>query len=167
MLCIEQCVVNALLASLMPKSGNVVQLAGDVAFVRGCGSQAFGVTVSVPFFRSPEAPVVKKVHLKARVEVEDDASSALKDVKPQSTTVCVTVRLDHVPSALEDVKPQSASVAQPGVHDAGARNALTHDVAETVLDDMKSWYAERVDDESVANTWKHVHTVLFKKVQCC
>ena len=93
MLCIEQCVVNALLASLMPKSGNVVQLAGDVAFVRGCGSQAFGVTVSVPFFRSPEAPVVRRVRLEARVEVEDVS---------------------------EDVKPQNASVSQPGVDDASS-----------------------------------------------
>ena len=29
---------------------------------------------------------------------------------------------------------------------------------------MKAWYAERVGDESVAQTWKHLHTMLYKKV---
>ena len=30
---------------------------------------------------------------------------------------------------------------------------------------MKAWYEARVDDESVTNTWKHLHSVLFKKVR--
>ena len=30
---------------------------------------------------------------------------------------------------------------------------------------MKSWYGQRVDDPNVANAWKHLHSVLFKKVR--
>ena len=30
---------------------------------------------------------------------------------------------------------------------------------------MKAWYAEHIDDEYVSSTWKHLHTVLFKKVR--
>lgn len=30
---------------------------------------------------------------------------------------------------------------------------------------MQPWYAERADDEDVAAIWKHLHTVLFKKVR--
>ena len=84
-----------------------------------------------------------------------------------------------VEDVTEDVKPESASASQPGVDDAssasafgsqteppaGRRNSLTHGVAERIFADMKYWYEERVDDESVANTWKHLHTVLFKKVR--
>ena len=30
---------------------------------------------------------------------------------------------------------------------------------------MKPWYAQRADDENVTSTWKHLHSVLFKKVR--
>ena len=156
-------------------------LSGDVAFVRGCSSQAFdvtigasyrdrgirndchdfvGVTVSVPLFHIPEAPRQKKLRFEGGVEVK--ASPETLQPKPVS----------------EDVASASASVSHPGVdassatalssqpnRSAGPRNALTYCVGENIVKDMKAWYAERVDDENVAKTWKHLHNVLFKKVR--
>ena len=38
-------------------------------------------------------------------------------------------------------------------------------MADAIVDEMKAWYADRIGDDSVATTWKHLHSVLFKKVR--
>ena len=110
--------------------------------------------------RPYEAPLQKKLRFEEEVEVK--ASLETSQPKPVS----------------EDVASASASVSHPGVdassatalssqpnRSAGPRNALTYSVGESIVKDMKAWYAERVDDENVAKTWKHLHNVLFKKVR--
>ena len=62
-----------------------------------------------------------------------------------------------VSTELQLEKP--TSVSQPG----GPQ--LTTPVADAVLQEMRSWYAERGDDENVSRTWKQLHAVLFKKVR--
>ena len=42
---------------------------------------------------------------------------------------------------------------------------LTYGVADAIIRDIKAWYTERIDDQNVAKTWKHLHSVLFKKVR--
>jgi len=217
-------------------------LSGDVAFVRGSGSEAFdvtigasykdrgvrndshdffGVTVSVPLFRIPEAPSEKQIRFEDNVDVKcikarwsnkaddvipastcvsqpgaDDAPSASAstsqpqlsdDMTPASTCVSQPGADDassvsastSQPQRSDDLTPASTCVSQPGADDASSasaftsqpqrrhqpRNALSHGVADSIVKDMKAWYAERADDEGVAKTWKHLHTVLFKKVR--
>ena len=156
-------------------------LSGDVAFVRGCDSQAFdvtighsykdygmrqddhdffGVTVSVPLFRMP------KNRRKERLE---------------DTPGIIEIHKLSVIDAAEDSEMKNiASVSQPSVGDSvsaassqdvgqtqapKARNALTHGVAAAIVSEMKAWYADRIEDDNVATTWKHLHSVLFKKVR--
>ena len=160
-------------------------LSGDVAFVRGCESQAFdvtigqsyedygmrqdkhdffGVTVSVPLFRIP-----KKARWNRR-KVPLEETAAIIDIHKLS-----------VKDAAEDSEMKnSASVSLPSAGDSAsaassqdvgqtqapkARNALTHGVAAAIVSDMKAWYADRIEDDDVATTWKHLHSVLFKKVR--
>ena len=37
--------------------------------------------------------------------------------------------------------------------------------ADAIVSDMKAWYADRIEDENVARTCKHLHSALFKKVR--
>ena len=69
-----------------------------------------------------------------------------------------------------------AGVSQPGVKDgvqkttrllsqASARLIGTDATADVILENMRSWYEDFVGDEDVSHTWKHLHSVLFKKVK--
>ena len=47
---------------------------------------------------------------------------------------------------------------------SGPRNALTHNVADAILKDMRRWYEERLDGEDVSVAWKHLQQCLFRTV---
>ena len=53
------------------------------------------------------------------------------------------------------------NAALPG---RGPRNALTYNVAEGILKDMRRWYEERLDGEDVSVAVKHLHPCLFNTV---
>jgi hypothetical protein len=46
----------------------------------------------------------------------------------------------------------------------GLRNASKYGCADSILNDMKAWYEEHLDDEPVTAIWKHLHKLLCKKV---
>ena len=55
-------------------------------------------------------------------------------------------------------KKEPTSEATASVSQAGA--------ADGILQEIRSWYSERVGDPCVEQTWQHLHSVLFKKVRC-
>jgi hypothetical protein len=72
-----------------------------------------------------------------------------------------------VPSEVEESTHTIAAAASVATSQpAGLQNALRHGVgvADSILKDMTAWYAARVGDKHVSQTWKHLHTFLFKKV---
>ena len=38
-------------------------------------------------------------------------------------------------------------------------------MADAIVSEMKAWYADRIEDENVARSCKHLHSALFKKVR--
>ena len=77
-------------------------------------------------------------------------SASVNNAPPQDLVV------PGVSTELQLEKP--TSVSQPG----GPQ--LTTPVADVILHEMRSWYAQRCEDENVSGIWKLLHSVLFKKV---
>ena len=61
----------------------------------------------------------------------------------------------------EQAQSEWDNAAPPG---PGPRNALTHNEADAILEDMRRWYEERLDGEDVSVGWKHLQQCLFKTV---
>ena len=146
----------------------------------------FGVTLSVPLCRSsPE----KKPRLEEALTGR--AAEASASVSQPSVSVSSSAENSSSARAQEDsetCKEQFEALANPkttappGLSEGasasaapsqnvdetkgrGPRNALTHGVADCLVAQMKQWYAERIDDDDVSTTWKHLHKLLFKKVR--
>ena len=48
----------------------------------------------------------------------------------------------------------------------GPRNALTHNVADAIWEDMRRWYEERLDGGDVSVGWKHLQQCLVDNGHC-
>ena len=68
-------------------------------------------------------------------------------------------------AAQEDSEMKNtASDSQSSVSDTASAAPSTN-VGDAIVREMQAWYADRIGDASVATTWKHLHSVLFKKVR--
>ena len=128
---------------------------GDVLFVRGCHSEAFDIAIGASY---EDRGIRNDCHdcfgvaltlplLAVEKSLVQKRARSHEPVGPQvvNTVQCTDENVDWG----EDVDDSDAST----------------DGADAVLRDMRMWYAQRIDDESVAATWKHLHRVLFKKVR--
>ena len=178
-------------------------LSGDVAFVRGCTSRAFdvtigssykdrgirndchdffGVTVAVPLFPIPQGKKVQKVR---------QVTFSVEELSVEDTPKDSEMKVEELSVKIEqkDSEMNSASVSQPSAREAAsaaaqedsemkntasdsqssvsdtASAAPSTNVGDAIVREMQAWYADRIGDASVATTWKHLHSVLFKKVR--
>jgi hypothetical protein len=106
-----------------------------------------------------------------KAEASRDAGDVQKRMSDTGITEEGTAATSGVPqpAAAESTEDRRSSkrdrewdnAALPG---RGPRNALTYNVAEGILKDMRRWYEERLDGEDVSVAWKHLHQCLFKTV---
>ena len=57
----------------------------------------------------------------------------------------------------------SSGKAKEQQGEGGPRNALTHNVAESLLQRCRDWYKEHLDDGCIHAKWQLMHQLLFKK----